>query len=739
MYGVGMATAISFLAHAQGVLTVTPGRSAVTVAGTGVTGYAGDGGAAGAATLASPSAIAYDANGNLFLVDTNNHMIREILKSGGTIVTVAGTGIAGFSGDGRPAAAAQLDTPTGIAFDGNGHLYIADSHNHRIREIVNGTITTVAGTGTSGFSGDGGQAVAAQLALPTAVAIDRNGRLLVADTNNQRIRSVVNGVITTVAGDGEEFFAGDGGAATAASLDQPTGIAVDPSGNLYIADKRNQRIRMVNTAGLISTFAGSSASPFSGAFDGDGGIATAAALARPVGVSVDSNGNVLIADTNNQRIRQVTGSAIATLAGSGEQGSAGDGGPLTSVDLNFPKSAITDFTGNLIIADTLNQRLRSSALPILTFTSTAVGAASAAQSLTLANTGTANLTVSQVRASAAFVVAMSSTCTGLPVTLAPGASCTENIAFVPTSSGAAAGSVTVSGSGFVPQTVLLTGTGVQGASTTTLTANTASALVGQPVTFTATVQPTGSSTFAFYDGTTQIGTAQPLANNAVSLTVTSLAAGTHSITAVYSGTANVASSTSAALSEVIGDFNFSIIAGSTGASAVGNAGSSAGSSNQTALSGQSIIYAFAVQSLTGPFNFPITLSATGLPPGATVTFSPQTVNVGTAPASFTMTIQTTATVAGLNRAKQYGGGTLAFALLLLPFSGSVRRRAKQLGPHTLILALLGTGIVMTTMTGCGIGFFGQARKTYTIQVIGTAKDATGSTLQHIVDVLLTLQ
>lgn len=738
-YGLGMAaTALSFLAHAQGVLTVTPGRSAVTVAGTGVTGYAGDGGAAGAATLSSPSAIAYDANGNLFFADTDNHVIREILKSGGTIVTVAGTGIAGFSGDGSTATAAQLDTPTGIALDPFGNLYIADSHNHRIREVVNGTITTAAGTGTSGFSGDGGQAAAAQLALPTAVAIDRNGRLLVADTNNQRIRSVVNGIITTIAGNGEELFAGDGGAAIAASLDQPTGLAVDPSGNLYIADKRNHRIRRVNTAGVISTFAGSGASPFSGAFGGDGGAATKAALARPVGVSVDNNGNVLIVDTNNQRVRQVTGSVIGTLAGSGEQGFAGDGGALTSADLNAPKSAITDSTGNLLIADTLNGRLRSGALPTLNFGSTAVGAASTTQSLTLANTGTANLIVSRVSFTGAFVVATSGTCTGLSITLAPGASCTEDVAFMPTGSGATTGSVTVGGSGLLPQTILLTGTGIQGASTTILTTRSNSALAGQPVTFTATVRPTGSGTVAFYDGAAQIGTTQLLANSTASLTVANLAAGPHSLTAVYSGSANFASSTSAALSELISDFDFSVTTGGTGTSTSGNAGSSAGSSNQSVLPGQSVTYAFTVQPLAGPFNFPVTLSATGLPPGATVTFSPQMVAVGAGPASFTMTVQTSATVAGLDQAQRYGGGTLAFVLLLLPISGAIRRKAKGLGPLSLSFALLGIGIAMTTMTGCGNRFFELAQKTYTIQVVGTAKDASGSTLQHVANVLLTL-
>ncbi len=731
------ASVISFAAHAQGVLTITPGRIAGTTAGTGIPGYTGDNAAAVLATLASPSAMVYDASGNLYLADTNNHVIRELLKSSGILVTVAGTGTAGFSGDGGPAISAQLDTPTGIAVDSSGNVYIADSHNHRIREIANGIITTVAGIGTQGFSGDGGQAAMAQLALPSAVALDSNGRLLIADTNNQRVRAVANGVISSIAGDGEELFSGDGGQAIAASLDQPTGIAVDTAGNVYIADKRNQRIRVVNTVGVISTFAGSGDSPFSGSYSGDGGQATAASLARPVGVSVDSSGNLLIADTNNQRIREVSGGSITTLAGSGEQGFVGDGGPLFSAALNAPKAAITDSTGNLVITDTLNQRLRSGPLPTLSFGIQAVGATPTIQSLTLANTGTANIIVSQVALPVAFTVAAGGTCSSLPVTLAPATSCTENVAFVPTSAGASTGSVTVSGSGLVPQTVLLAGTGVHGASITTLTANTVSALAGQPVTFTATVQPSAGGTVSFYDGAAQLGTAQSLVNNTVSFTITSLAAGTHSITASYSGNTGFVGSTSGALAELIGDFDFSI---STGTSTAGNPGGSTGSANQTVVPGQPAIYGFTVQPLAGPFNFPVNLSATGLPPGATVVFSPQTVTVGGVPVSFIMTVQTVPTM-GLNRTERFGGGTVVFALLFLPFSGTVRRRARRLGSRSLFLALVGTGIVMTTLTGCGSanGFFGQAQTSYTIQVVGTAKSATGTSLQHVADVQLTLQ
>ena len=207
-----------------------------------------------------PSATAFDAAGNLYFAETGNHVVRKV-TSAGIITTVAGNGVQGFAGDGGLATSAELDSPAGLALDAAGDLYIADSHNQRIREVnaATGIIATIAGTGAAGFSGDGGAATAAKLDLPTALAFDTAGNLYLADTNNHRVRRIAaaTGAITTIAGNGVEAFTGDNGPATSASIDSPNGLALDAAGNLYIADTHNGRVREVSAAsGLISTVAG---------------------------------------------------------------------------------------------------------------------------------------------------------------------------------------------------------------------------------------------------------------------------------------------------------------------------------------------------------------------------------------------------------------------------------------------------------------------------------------------------
>jgi len=714
----------------QGILTVTPGRTVSTVAGTGILGSTGDSGQAVAATVANPAAVAYDATGNLYLADAQNHVIREISKAG-IITVVAGTeATEGYSGDNGPATSATLDSPTGVAVDANGNIFIADSHNHRIREVSSGTITTIAGTGTAGFSGDNGAATSAQLALPSAVAVDSTGNIYIADTNNQRIRKISGTTISTIAGDGEELFAGDGAAATAAVLDSPTGVAVDKSGNVYIADRHNQRIRMISGT-TISTIAGSGTAGFSG----DGATATAAQLFKPSGVSVDASGNVYIADTGNQRIRELGGGAIATIVGSGQQGYGADTTAPTGVNLNSPRSVAPDALGNLSISDKLNERIRAAALPTLTYTSDGVGILSPTQSVTLANTGTASISVATITLVGPFTAAAGGTCSAPPITLAANASCTQNVAFLPVAVGADAGSIAFTGTGVVQQTILLAGTAVQTATTTTLTTSLNPAFIGTAITFTAVVAPTGTGTptktVAFYDGATTLLSTQTLAagSNTATFTTTALAAGAHSITAVYSGDANYITSTSTPLVETILDFNFTL------------SSTSPGGSNQTVEPGQAAIFNFSIQPIGGPFTIPVQLSATGLPPGATATFTPNPILLGSTATSFTMTIQTAKPVGAVRRTGYFGGGTIALGLLLLPFSRRFRRKAGRLRPISLCLGLILSVAAISGLTGCGTGsgFFGETQQTYTITVIGTATGTGSVVLQHTTTVTLTVE
>ena len=288
------------------ILKVDGAGIITTVAGTGEIGSPddGEGEPATAAALYQPLGVAVDGAGNFFIADRFGRRIRKV-DGAGILTTVAGTGARGFSGDGGPATDAALNSTNGVAVDGAGNLFIADSGNNRIRKVDGaGIITTVAGGGGRGFSGDGGPATAAALRFPLGVAVDGAGNLFIADSSNNRIRKVDGaGIITTVAGTGAFGFSGDGGPATDAALGFPEGVAVDGAGNLFIANASSRRIRKVDGAGTITTVAGTGAFGFSG----DGGPATAAALASPIGVAVDGAGNLFIADEDNRRIRAVRG------------------------------------------------------------------------------------------------------------------------------------------------------------------------------------------------------------------------------------------------------------------------------------------------------------------------------------------------------------------------------------------------------------------------------------------------
>jgi len=326
-----------------------------TIAGNGTAGYSGDRGAATLARISNPYGVALDSSGNLYIADSHNNRIRKVSTSG-MITTVAGNGTWGYNGDNIAATAAELANPTGVALDSSGNLYIADLENARIRRVsTSGIITTVAGKATPGFSGDGGSATSAELLMPCGIALDSSGNLFIADNNNYRIRKVdASGTITTVAGDGTAAFNGDGIIATSAEISNPTGVALDSSGNLYIADQGNNRIRKVSTSGIITTVAGGGTGGL-----GDGGAATSAELSAPSCVVVDSSGNLYIADTNDGCIVRVNTSGIITIvAGDGTFGYNGDNIAPTAAKLALPYGVALDSSGSLYIADSLNQRIR---------------------------------------------------------------------------------------------------------------------------------------------------------------------------------------------------------------------------------------------------------------------------------------------------------------------------------------------------------------------------------------------
>ncbi len=339
-------------------------------AGTGLQSYSGDGGAAASAQFNKPSGIAIDGAGNIYIADTLNHRIRK-MTPGGSIATVAGTGVAGFSGDANTATNAQLNGPSGVAVDFAGTIYIADTNNNRVRVVTpDGTIYTLAGNGNAGFFGDGGMAINGALHAPQGVAVDGQGNFYIADTLDHRVRKVTqNGnIITTIAGNGIAGFGGDGGPGPNASLNNPVSVAVDAGGNVYIADQENGRIRMVAQNGTISTFAGD-------------GNTLASQLYNPSGVAVDGQGNVDIADTGHSLIRQAFSGGIVTIAGTGACCYAGDGGPASSALLNAPWGVGIDPSGIIYFADTGNNAIRQ-----------LIGSASANGSITSIANAASNLT-----------------------------------------------------------------------------------------------------------------------------------------------------------------------------------------------------------------------------------------------------------------------------------------------------------------------------------------------------------
>jgi Big-like domain-containing protein/NHL repeat-containing protein len=529
------------------------------VAGNGTCCFGGDGGPAiGAQFNLRFGGLSVDRSGNIFIADAFNNRIRMVDADTGTIQTVAGSGFGsclgcfgltgGFSGDGGLATSAALNGPMGVFVGASGNIFVADSGNARIREVVatTGIVQTVAGNGAYGFSGDGGPATDAELDEPSGVFLDSSGNIIIADDGEARIREVVatTGSIQTVAGNGTRDFAGggDGGPATSAGLVSPTGLAVDSSGNIFIADPGISRIREVVAAtGMIQTVAGKGVS---GGFSGDGGPATNAELGGPYGVFVDSAGNIFIADSFNNRVREVDAATgiIQTVAGGGD--SLGDGGPATSAELDFPIGVAGDRQGNLFIAERGGEggnlaegrrRIRRVA-GLVAVVGISVGPAAATVTPGATQRFTANVTNA---INTAVTWSLSGTgCTGNGCgTISP-----QGLYTAPSATGSPL-TVTVTATSVADNTKSATAmvtVPAKQASTVAVSSSANPSVFGQAVTLTATVHsssgagvPTG--TITFQDGATTLGTSPLNSSGSATLTASSFAVAAHQITATYSG------------------------------------------------------------------------------------------------------------------------------------------------------------------------------------------------------------
>lgn len=346
---------------AGSLLAQAPQYTIKTFAGNGARGFEGDGAAATGAKLSGPLGLAIDNSGNLYIADQFNHRIRKV-STGGTISTIAGKEVPGYTGDDGTATSATLNNPSGLAVDGSGNVYIADTKNNRVRKVAtDGKITLFAGDGVAGFverNSDGTykEAKYAQLNSPTGLALDSSGNVYIADSLNHRIRKVgTDGKISTVAGTGVAGYTGDDGMATSATLNHPTAVAVGSGGSLYIADQQNHRIRKITPDGVIKSIAGTGLPGYSG----NGGPASLAALFYPTGLAVDASGNVYVADMTNNRIRRIAeDGTITAIAGTGKFGDTGEDEPALNARIKFPTAVLAATGGKLYFSDSQNHRVK---------------------------------------------------------------------------------------------------------------------------------------------------------------------------------------------------------------------------------------------------------------------------------------------------------------------------------------------------------------------------------------------
>jgi hypothetical protein len=729
-----------------------------------------------------------DAAGNLYIADSHNHRVRVVTAATGVIATVAGTGAAGFFGDGGPAQAAMLDLPTALALDSAGNVYVADTDNHRIRRIAaaTGKITTVAGNGVEGFAGDAGPATAASIDSPSGLAVDAAGNLYLADTHNGRVRTVkaATGAISTIAGVGAtggnvQQFGGDGGAATAAGMALPRGLTLDAAGNLYVADSANHRIRRISAAGTITTVAGEGTETFAG----DGAPAVTASLDTPRAVALSAalsaSGLVTLADSGNQRVRQLDalpapGPDIHTIAGLGStvQGAStlAIAGPSViaygSGTVTATLSAASPATGSITFLDTSGGTASTLGTAALSATDTAslntTTLAAGAHSLVAVYPGDATHAAAQSSAFAITVTPLDVTATanpqsivyGQPVPVLGGVlsgvlpqDAGTVVAVFTTSAGA------LSPVGIYSITATLTGSAAGNYAIAVMPANlsiakaqslatlanlTSNPSVGVPVTLSAQVAsttsgvPTGSITLM--DGTAVLAVAPLSAAGRATFTTSSLALGTHTLSAAYAGDSNFLPSSPAGATVVVGaapDFTLAATGLTTQAVAAGNA----------------VTFTFSAAMQGVGLSSPITLAVQGTPPGATASLNPANLPPGGTVTSFTLTIQMPLTAMGERTRpfaprpsdfSRYGSGGLLAVLLLPVFGFGSRWRRLRVG--RLILMAAACILPASLATGCGNRVntateFTNAQ-TYTLTVTGTATGPAGNALVHSTGVSL---
>lgn len=762
---------------AHRVRKIDPTGNLTTVAGNGIQGFAGDSGPAIAASLDSPQGLALGPGPILYIADTHNNRIRAVDLAAGTISTVAGSGSFGFAGDGGPALQAQLASPSVLATAADGTLYFADTGNHRIRSISPaGIISTVAGSSQQGFAGEGQSSTAAALDSPDGLAIDAAGNLYIADTHNQRLRKIDagTGIIHTIAGDGTSGFSGDAAASTAAQLSLPKGVSLTATGEVYFADSANQRIRRIGVDGTIATLAGNGVQGFSG----DGSPGTAAALDTPSSSSVSAGGVTAFADTGNQRVRQLS-------ANSTSQTVAGLGTTMPGVLILSAPSVLSYGSGNIVASLESSSPASGSVtfLAVAASGTSMLGTAPLASNSASLNTGSLNAgsynilatfsgdSVHAAAESSVIAIAIAPLqlmAIATPVSLVYGQAIPPltgsvngmlardqqgvSVQFLSqatdrSSPGVYPISAVLTGSAALNYIVAATPPGVplqsvsiqKAPALASLSVTGSIAQAGLPISLAAQVtsttqgSPTGS--VIFFDGAAALATEALPPTGTITFTTTGLSAGAHTLSVSYSGDADFLASSSNASSLLIGG----TVTGSGGG--VDFSLAATGPSSQTIPGGAAAVYTFAVQA-QGSLSSPINLAVAGLPLGATASFSPAYLPPG-GPNTFTLTVTTPASAVAASPSALHPLTSAALGLLAVPlFLASLSRRRGLGRLKHLMAAAVVSGVVL--LAGCGDRVYTQSKtssttQTYTLTVNASATAPSGVALLHSTNVTLIVQ